>query len=177
MPNLTAADGWFVLHGPAFKAAITRNCAPFLHELATRYCVGATPRDICLRGLTAALVEVYRCLYEFEMFPTDEEVATFRAACLEFGRCFMRLRELARRAHVYGFQCKPKVHKLQHLPFIMEHINPRWVQCYDEESIIGTVVATWKGSKAGRYHANVQKVVLTKRLVAVFLRFDLGLAG
>ena len=167
-------SGWGELHGPAFKAAVTRHAVPFFHELVCKYCTAATPRDTCLTQTLASLVKIYDVMYQSDTFLTPEAVVDLRAACVSFGEGYMRLRELSRRSGVLAFGMKPKVHKVQHLPFMSESINPRNVQCYSEESLMGSCVKTWKGTSHGRYKGTAQKVVLIKRVTAVILRLELA---
>ena len=174
MANVVS-NGWASLHGPPFKAAIVRSSAPFWSELAHRFCTSESARDVCMRGVVSKLVEVYDILYNGPMFLPEAAMGQLRAACVAVGVNHMRLRELSRRSGTFAFQITPKVHKFQHIPQIAESINPRWCQCYGEESCVGTVVAAWKGSVSGRYRASVQRTVLVKRVTALLLRFEMAL--
>lgn len=49
------------------------------------------------------------------------------------------------------------------------------MQVYAEESLMGSVTGTWRGSARGRYKHVVQEVVLIKQLTGVLLRFELSL--
>ena len=84
------------------------------------------------------------------------------------------LEELSRRAGIYAFAVTPKTHKVQHLALLTQCINPVRVQVYAEESMMGSVTSTWRGSKNGRYRDTVQKVVLMKQITGVLLRFELA---
>ena len=55
---------------------------------------------------------------------------------------------------------------------LCEIINPKSVQCYAEESQIGSTTLVYKGSMAGRYERGVQKVVLSKRELGLFVRYE-----
>ena len=70
----------------------------------------------------------------------------------------------------------PKVYKILHYPYFARVINPKAVQNYGEEALIGTVTNTWKRSISGRYKKKVQVNVLTKRIVALPLRLHFPLA-
>ena len=74
----------------------------------------------------------------------------------------MQLRELARQNGWALWNVTPKVHKMQHLPFLASVINPRFVQNYAEESLIGTCTAIWARSVKGKYKTVAQKAVLAK---------------
>ena len=126
-------------------------------------------------GAVDALDAMYQILYTANMFLSPREAAALSHAVTEFGLQYQRLREISRRSGILGFAVTPKVHKYQHLPRIAESINPRFCQNYAEEATMGTVSATWAGSATGQYMANVQEVVLAKRLVALLLRVECGL--
>ena len=178
LPNIwwgnVVADGWAVLHGPIFKAAILRHAAPFFSELVQHYCTAATARDTCLCHVASSLDAFYNILYSGNMFLTPAALCRLRAVCDDFGLHYGRLRALCARSALFAFPNRPKINKLLHMPDTAASINPRHCQCYDEESAVGSVAATWKGSKYGRYHSTVQRVVLVKRIVALLLRFELA---
>ena len=130
-------------------------------------------RDATLRAVVAALDDLYNELYDAPMFPPDPTVARVRQLCLDFGKAYQRMRELSRRSGIYAFAVTPKTHKVQHIPKLATCINPVRVQVYAEESMMGSVTSTWRGSKHGRYRKVVQNVVLVKQLTGVLLRFEL----
>jgi len=55
----------------------------------------------------------------------------------------MRLREDARVRGKLYWKVAPKMHKLQRTPLYATVMNPRWVQNYAEESLIGTTTWVW----------------------------------
>ena len=71
-----------------------------------------------------------------------------------------------------AFDVTPKVHKLQHVPMVCEFVNMRFIQCYLEESAVGTTTRIWMKSMAGRWRRRVQRTVLAKRFLGLFLRFE-----
>ena len=81
-------------------------------------------------------------------------------------------RECARVKRQFCWRVTPKVHKLQHIPLYSEVLNPRHVQNYSEESLIGTTARIWKGSMDGQYQKSAQSNVLLKRTVGLLLRFE-----
>ena len=173
MSNITR-DGWGNLSGPAYKAAKIRGAAPFCSELVHHYCQSGRSQDTQLRAVVTALDDLYDTVYHAPMLPPDETVARVRQLCLDFGAAYQRLRELSRRAGIYAFAVTPKTHKVQHLALLTKCINPVRVQVYAEESMMGSVTSTWRGSKNGRYRDTVQKVVLMKQITGVLLRFELA---
>ncbi len=66
----------------------------------------------------------------------------------------------------------PKVHKLMHLHLYAAVINPRWVQNYAEESLVGTTTRIWQRAMRGKYSDHVQSNVLIRRLVGLMLRIS-----
>ncbi|CAK0847717.1 unnamed protein product [Prorocentrum cordatum] len=150
-----------------------RCAAPFFRDVVFHYCGSMHDRDQQLRRLTAALDDLYTLLYDAPMFPPDATVVRVRQLCLAFGSACQRLRELSRRAGVFAFAVTPKVHEVQHIPLLTSCINPVRVQVYSEESMMGSVTGTWRGSKNGRCRQTVQKVVLIKQVTGLLLRFEL----
>ena len=61
---------------------------------------------------------------------------------------------------------------MQHVPELANILNPTQVQCYMEESYMGTTQHVWMNTMNGRYKGKVQAVVLTKRLAGLLLRCE-----
>ncbi len=172
MSNLTT-EGWGDLSSPVIKAAMTRQAAPWFLDLANRFFTTASPTDTAVRTCLGALVRFYDTLYSANRFLTNDEVNALRRACLDFGVAYMRLRDIARTEGLLLWPVRPKVHKMQHFPLLSEVMNPRFIQNYIEESLVGTTTTVWKRSVKGRYEEHVQRVVLMKRVVGVLLRFEM----
>ena len=85
----------------------------------------------------------------------------------------MRLREDARVRGKLYWKVAPKMHKLQHTPLHATVMNPRWVQNYAEESLIGTTTRVWQKAMRGRYRAHAQSNVLLRRTLGLLLRLEL----
>lgn len=137
-------DGWAELHGPTVKAANTRAAAPVFAHLAMRFFTEDTPLHVSLRAVTAKLKEFYDIVYSQEIFMTDAAICDVKCVCVDFGTHFQLLRDHCRVNNILAFKLTPKVHKMQHIPMLCEILNPRCVQCYGEESLIGTTVKVWK---------------------------------
>ena len=172
MSNLTDANGWADLHSPVVKEANTRAAAPLFSFLCRTYFDGAAPLHVALRECAVSLSGIYACLYGSPMIMTAEQKGTLRVHCLQFGTHMLVLREWGRNQQRLLFNVTPKVHKMQHLPFYADALNPRYVQCYGEESLIGTTAKVWKSSMSGRYQKRVQETVLLKRTLGLLLRFE-----
>ena len=117
-------------------------------------------------------MEFYHILYTEGMFITDEGLAHLGIVTERFGCLYMRLREHARRGGLRLWKVTPKVHKMQHVPLHASVLNPRCVQNYAEESLIGTCTKIWARSVKSRYRRVVQSNVLAKRLVALLVRLE-----
>ena len=100
------------------------------------------------------------------------QIAELKEICIKLGEGYQRLREHARVAQTLSWPVRPKTHRMQHVPLMSAVINPVFVQCYSEESQIGTTTRLWKRSIAERYQATVQGAVLVKRLVGLLLRLE-----
>ena len=148
--NLTDSSGWANLNGPTIKAANTRAAAPAFEALTHQFFNGVSERDACLRQVVSMLAEFYDLLYASPVFLSNETLARLTHVVQTFGASFQRLRALARHQGQSAWKVTPKVHKMQHLPMLSGIINPCWVQCYAEESLVGTTTRVWKRSVAGR---------------------------
>ena len=88
------------------------------------------------------------------------------------GLAYQELREISRLAGRMCFKVTPKVHKVQHLPLYSSCLNPRHVQNYAEESLIGTSTKIWARSVSGRHTQSVQPNVLVKKITGLLLRME-----
>ena len=105
------------------------------------------------------------------MFMNAAQVSHIKDVCVAFGIDYQTCREQGRLAGHLVFPVRTKVHKMQHLQLCCEVINPIYVQCYAEESLIGTSTKVWKKPIAGRWKRVAQRNVLVKRLTALLIRF------
>ena len=73
------------------------------------------------------------------------------------------LRNQCRIDEVNLWQVTPKVHyAVAHIPEQARLINPRFVQNYGEESLVGRITKIWAASANGPYEANAQKICLAR---------------
>ena len=110
------------------------------------------------------------------MFLSAEEHAAFTRVCVDLAEALQRLRHDADTRSQARWQIRPKMHKMCHLPLAASSINPRIVGCYADESHTGTCCKVWMRSLVGRYANSIQNTVLAKRLLAVVVRYELGLS-
>ena len=106
------------------------------------------------------------------MFVPKAKIDELREVVLTIGEHWLSLREFARRGNHLCWKVAPKTHKFQHLPLYASVLNPRFTQCYAEESLIGTTTAIWKRSMNRRYKKRVQHLVLLKPTLGFFLRLE-----
>ena len=171
MTNLKK-DEWWDLHGPAIKAANTRAAAPVFASLADRFFDGPEERDVRLRSLAVGLRDFYAILYSNPRFMDAEAIDNIKAVTRKFGTGYQWLRAYCCDRGILAFPLTPKAHKMQHVPMLCEIMNARFVQCYSEESSIGTTTKIWSRSMVRRYSGSIQKCVLVKRLLGLFLRLE-----
>ena len=166
------SNGWAELHGPAFKAANTRGAVRFFKLLADKYCTDESIVDMNIKSLLTSLEKFNELLYTEPMFMSEAKVIELQKHTLDFGRHYQILRDEARKHKVLAWNHTPKVHRMQHFPMLAEIINPRHVSVYMEESMIGTTLKVYRRGMNGRYQASIQRTVLVKRMLGLFLRFE-----
>ena len=182
LPSIRATDvvmknGWNVLHGQLFKAAIVRHASGFFKHLAYTFLNGRGEFEDHMYKLVSSLDDIYFWMYgslpgDRGRFLSSSELAGLRKAILEFGWHYQWCRGFSRRVHFMGFEVTPKVHKTQHFAMLAEFMNPARIANWAEESMVGTTCKVWKGSKYGRYKSLVQHRVLTKRCLSLFMRLE-----
>ena len=166
------ADGWGELSGPAVKAANTRCAVPMVRDFAVEVFTEAGAPDTEIVALLTDLKEFYEILYGAQMFLEDHELTRLDEVIPSIGVKVQRLRAWARARELLVFQVKPKMHKLQHLLLYAEALNPRHVQNYLEESLIGTVTKIWHIAMRGNYVSDAQSNVLLRRTLGLLLRWE-----
>ena len=171
LSNMTL-DGWAELHGKVIKAAATRNAAGAFADMADHFLPGPSPCHTNLRMMVRSLDEIYKAMYGQPMFLSLEALANLESRCFDFGESFQKLREHGRANNQLVCKITPKVHKVQHLRYMAELINPAFVQVYGEESLIGTTMKIYNKSMSGRYKQHIQRVVLLKRVTGYFLELE-----
>ena len=169
-------DDWAELHGPAFKAANSRQASGFFLHLATKYLqgrtVGGQDLESCMWRIVYGLNDLYSLMWGQPRFLLPEHVLRIREACISFGEAYMRCRQWAKERGELAFNVTVKVHRMQHLAAMAEIMKPAWVSCYSEESSVGTTTRVWRQSMHGRYAKTVQHRVLLKRLCGLWLRLE-----
>ena len=165
LQSLVLGSGWAEIHGPLYKSAIVKNLAPFSLQLALQCFKGKSAHDVAVVKANTALCDIYDILYTADIFMTDPEQLALQKACDNLGLSFQVLRHLSEKDGLLLWQIKPKVHIAMHVPFQAGLINPKNLQNYGEESLIGKVTGVWESSANGPYHASIQKQALVKWLL------------
>ena len=163
---------WSCLSGPVVKAANTRALTPFLQILAQECFTSGSEYDRLVQRVVKCLCRVYELLYSAGIFFLPDELAELRRCLIRFGTAWQQLRAIASRNGLMQWHMSPKLHISQHLATQAAIMNPRYCQNYTEESCIGSTTAVWRRSAVGRYRASAQRLVLIKRVVALFIRFE-----
>lgn len=173
MSNLRQDNGTAELHGPTIKSARTKALVPFLAWLGMTFSNSGSVEDRAVRKCTVALVDVYAVAYNAGMFMSEEEQRCFKVAICRFGRYYQLLNVLKSGEFYLFYHIKPKEHYIQHLPKQSLLVNPRSVQNYQDESLVGKICCIWSKSVSGPYHRTVQLSVLVKLLVGLAIRLKL----
>ena len=169
---VTEGDQWCELHGVSVKAANTRAAAPLFRDMCAVHFASDSAEDISVTAMATSLCKFYEVLYRAPMFMCDADLADLRVALGVFGENLMRLREQARLLRKLRFNVTPKCHRMQHCHNYAGVLNPRWVQNYSEESLMGTTSKVWEKTMVGRYQKSAQSTVLIKRVLGLLLRFE-----
>ena len=179
LKNLTEngkASGWAKLSGQLIKAANSRHAMPFVEALAKRYLVGPGSENSLENKSIVKVCEdtntMYRIMYSAGFFLSVAQKAELRTTALHLGKHWMAASSHAALRGDLQFQMTPKVHITQHVPDQADLINPRYVQNYRYESLVGRVAAMWAASATGPYEDSIQKTVLLKYLVVLANIFD-----
>ena len=172
LSNMTL-DGWAELHGKVIKAAATRHAAEAFADMAEEFLPGPDPCNTNLRIMLRSLQNIYKAMYGQPMFLSVEALRELESHCFDFGESFQRLREHGRTNNHLVCRITPKVHKMQHVPYMAELINPAFVQVYGEESLVGTTTKVYKKSMSGRYRKALQRTVLRKRVAGFFFNLEM----
>ena len=170
LQDLTNSGGWSVLCGQVVKAANTRCLVPFLKHLANEYFSGHGEYNSSVRKVCYNLDEIETILYTSDMFLDDANLQRLDQCFRVLARHWQHLRFLSKKSFQNRWQITPKVHYSLHLPSQARLINPRAVQNYAEESLIGRLTKMWGKSANGPYERSAQFTVLSRYFVGLEIR-------
>ena len=126
-----------------------------------------------VKRVMRALVNVENELYNAPMFMNDVAKAKVKQNLESFGKYFQLCQNQATAKGELCFHLSPKVHQSLHIYKQCLLINPRFVQNYKEESFVGKITKIWAGCANGCYIGTVQRSVLIKYLVGIFLLMNI----
>ena len=160
------------------KAANNRHLSGWLVDLAVEFFDATAPspkavEHACIRKLTKSLDNTYKTMYSSGMFFTAEEHSRFTNDVQRTGKYLNALRFIAKGQHELYWNITPKCHYFLHLPTQGLVMNPRFTQCYHEESLIGKVSLMWEAATNGPYKSVVQRNVMIRCLVLLATRLNL----
>ena len=167
-------EGFPELHGRAIKAANTRSLVAYALDLQKR-AVDIDPNDVNHHALkiVQSLQTVYDILYSGEFFLTPNEVGTLHNKLTRMGVNYQLLATQTSAQGQLRWKQTPKLHyAVGHMAMQAALINPRYVQTYGSEGLVGKVCQIFKKTMDGPYHATVQRKILRKYKVGMFLEFS-----
>ena len=105
------------------------------------------------------------------MFLDDDSKNRLEMLFNQLGRNWQYLRHVSFTNEVNEWQITPKLHMAVHAVAEQARlINPRAVQNYGEESLVGRITKTWAAAANGPYHKVAQEIVLARYLVGLCIR-------
>ena len=171
--DLSKDGGWATLSGKLIKAANTRALVPWLKHTADKYHAGHGGHHSSVRKVFYSLAAIEDIIYKSPMFLSDVQKEELQSQLDKMGRHWMHLRHLSDVAGCDFWQITPKVHiGICAVGEQARLINPRFVQNYGEESLIGRMTKIWSASANGPYVKSSQRLVMTRYLVGLILRIS-----
>ena len=159
------------LSGRVVKAANTRSLVPYVVELARR-ALAADPTNARLKHMykvVESLNAAYELMYAAGYFLSDTQAATLASHLTRMGLHFQRV---AMGAEEGAWRMRPKLHyAVAHLAPQAVLINPRFVQTYGSEGMVGKVCGIYKAPQNGPYGAGLQLSMFDKYRTGVVLSF------
>ena len=166
--NSPVTTSFPILRGPGIKASNTRCCASFVLSLAQELS-DQSPQALRIRGVAEGWDGYLRVIYGAKIILKHDELVNLERWVRQLNRCYMWL---ARHACSIG-ECRwalvPKHHYLCEMMLQAHLINPRYVQCYKGESLVGRGCKFFRASMNGPFHATVQRTVLNRYVIALFI--------
>ena len=168
--NIKDADAFPELHGNGVKAANTRGIVPFvlmLQERAVRELPDMRQRHIL--KVISSLQDIYDVCYSSTSFLTPASQDKLRKACYRLGIHYQALQVLSLAAGDKFWKSSSKLHyTCAHLCEQAALVNPRTVQGYMSESLVGVICMIYHLSQGGPFHRRVQEIALLKYRAGLF---------
>jgi len=162
------------LKGGAIKAANTRSLVPFALKLQRRAVdISPTPMSKHMLKAVESLQSAYDIFYNSDYFLARAEVAALSKSLLRLGRNYQRLAVLSTDMGRLAWKQTPKLHYVvAHLATQSELVNPRYVQTYGSEGLVGKICLIYRASQSGPFHATLQTTILAKYRVGMVITFE-----
>ena len=157
-------DSFPQLHGKAIKAANSRALMPFALELQQR-ATAADHSDINRHALKVveSLNKAIDLMYGVGCFMTVGEHQRLEGLLHRMGVNYQLLAKRTCDAGEMKWKQVPKHHYcVGHLAEQASLVNPRFVQCYGFESLVGKIALIWQKCQDGPYHRIAQHKVMLK---------------
>lgn len=174
--NLMGDSGYPELKGPLVKAANTRSLVPFLLNFQER-AVNANPtmQNRHMLKVVHSVHMLYEIIYAAAYFLTEAEKTLVHKFCNRLGMHYQILAVQAVRDFLKLWKQTPKLHYVVgHLPTQSRLINPRFVQGYTSESMVGSMADIYSKSMSGPHHRTVQNKFAKKYCTGLTIDWTLG---
>ena len=170
LSNLSRETDFPELHGQAVKAANTRAAVPYCLELQRRaVAMDPSPLEKHMFKVIESSDALYKLVYNASFWLNDGELDAFSKHCRRIGNNWQMLAILTAGMMQRSWPMRPKLHySVAHMPTQAALINPRFVQAYASESMVGRVAKIYKHSMDGP-HTHVQAKVMLKYLTFLLL--------
>ena len=169
--DLENAQGMWRLSSRLIKAANTRCLVPFLKHLAEQHMSPTGGHAKSVRKVFNSLDAAERLFYSAGTFLSEDQKDDLVELMNCLGRNWTYLRHLGHLAGRPDWHITPKVHMTVHaVPEQAKLINPRALQNYSEESLMGKVSKSWAATATGPYQSSIQQTVLSRWLVGLVIR-------
>ena len=171
--NIKAED-FPELKGNAIKAANTKGVVPYVLALQRRaVALHRSPRNVHMLKAAESLQACYDVLYGSGHFLDEGASASLNRHLTRLGQNYQLLALMAFREGKMRWKTVPKLHYVcAHLGDQARLINPRFVQGYGSESMVGRVCEVYAASQHGPFHARIQSVAMLKYRTGLQLLWD-----
>ena len=170
LSNIKPDDGFPILHGQAIKAANTRHLFPYVLALQRRAVqLDGSDNQRHMLKVVESMHASIELLYSAGHFLTSAEADLLQHHMTRLGRNYQYLA-----THVPGvfWRQTSKLHySVAHLAEQARLINPRYVQTYGSEGLVGKVTKIYKASLSGPWQSTIQGSILRKYRTGMMIRW------
>ena len=172
--NNCILDGYAFLHGKGIKAANTRHLLPWIVELVQEFFPSDSQEHKSIRKHVLSLNHIVKLLYSQGFFLDEAAKHELEELLFKFNRHLQWLaNDAVHRRLELVWQIRPKHHYFAHFGTQARLINPRVIQAYLEEGLVGKMCDIFSSAANGPQNPKVlQGTSLHKYLCAVVLRMQ-----